>query len=117
MKVGHGLLLCGAGLLLFVVALGAAAAPAGPQGAQPASAAAAVRTHYPAVPPNTTSADYLGSKACSSCHQEAFDQWQRSLHVRMTKPIAEATVVGDFSGTKFSDHGRSFEFGTASGKP
>jgi predicted CXXCH cytochrome family protein len=36
----------------------------------------------------------------------------------MTKPIAEATVVGDFrEGTKFSDHGRSYTFGTKDGKP
>ena len=36
----------------------------------------------------------------------------------MTKPIAEATVVGDFSGAAtLADHGRSFEFGTADGKP
>jgi predicted CXXCH cytochrome family protein len=36
----------------------------------------------------------------------------------MTKPIAEATVVGDFrDGTKFADHGRSYTFGTRDGKP
>ena len=36
----------------------------------------------------------------------------------MTKPIAEATVVADFSaGAKFSDHGRSYEFGRMGGKP
>ncbi len=36
----------------------------------------------------------------------------------MTKPIAEATVLGDFrEGTKFSDHGRSYTFGTKDGKP
>ena len=36
----------------------------------------------------------------------------------MTKPIAEATVVGDFrEGTKFADHDRSYTFGTKDGKP
>ena len=36
----------------------------------------------------------------------------------MTKPIAEATVVGDFrDGTKFADHDRSYTFGTKDGKP
>jgi predicted CXXCH cytochrome family protein len=36
----------------------------------------------------------------------------------MTKPIAEATVVGDFrDGTKFADHDRSYSFGTRDGKP
>ena len=51
--------------------------------------------HVPATPP-TTSGDYLGSKACARCHQKAYDEWERSLHIRMTKPMAEATVVGDF---------------------
>ena len=36
----------------------------------------------------------------------------------MTKPIAEATVIGDFSsGTRFADHGRAYEFGRKDGKP
>ena len=62
----------------------------------PRRSAAGHRRTSPTLPP-TTSADYLGSTACARCHQEDFDQWQRSLHIRMTKPIAEATVVGDFS--------------------
>jgi predicted CXXCH cytochrome family protein len=36
----------------------------------------------------------------------------------MTKPIAEAEVVGDFTaGTTFAAHGRSFELGRANGRP
>ena len=36
----------------------------------------------------------------------------------MTKPIAEATVVGDFrEGTKFADHDRAYTFGMKDGKP
>jgi predicted CXXCH cytochrome family protein len=36
----------------------------------------------------------------------------------MTKPIGEATVVGDFrEGTRFADHGRSYEFGRRDGRP
>jgi predicted CXXCH cytochrome family protein len=35
----------------------------------------------------------------------------------MTKPIAEAEVVGDFSGARLTAHGRSIEFGRASGRP
>ncbi len=36
----------------------------------------------------------------------------------MTKPIAEATVVGDFrDGTRFADHDRAYAFGTKDGKP
>jgi len=36
----------------------------------------------------------------------------------MTKPIAEATIVGDFrDGTKFADHDRAYTFGMKDGKP
>jgi predicted CXXCH cytochrome family protein len=70
------------------------------------------------MPASASSADYLGSAACARCHQEDYDEWTRSLHVRMTKPIAEATVLGDFSErARFAAHGRSFEFGRAGGKP
>jgi predicted CXXCH cytochrome family protein len=63
-------------------------------------------------------ADYLGSRACARCHEDSQQQWERSLHVRMTKPVAEALVVGDFSdGTNFSDHGRSYRFGRKDGRP
>jgi len=107
MTLGHRLLALAA--TIFLVTLGVRAATAtGEQGPAP---------HVPTLPP-TTSTDYLGSAACARCHQEDFDQWQRSLHIRMTKPLAEATIVGDFSeGTRFVDHGRTFEFGRADGKP
>ena len=62
--------------------------------------------------------EYLGSSSCERCHQTVYTAWKNSLHIKMTKPIAEATVVGDFrDGTKFSDHGRSYQFGTKDGKP
>src|SRR5262245_34782855 len=50
---------------------------------------------------------YVGSKACESCHQTAYDTWRRTLHVQMTKPIAEARVEGDF-GARFEGYGRSY---------
>ena len=57
--------------------------------------------------------DYLGSRACARCHETSNDQWERSLHIRMTKPIAEATVVGDFSDGRASPiTAASYEFGT-----
>jgi predicted CXXCH cytochrome family protein len=61
---------------------------------------------------------YVGSASCARCHEDAYDDWRRSLHIRMTKPIAEATVLGDFSsGRPFTDHGRAYQFGRADGKP
>ncbi|MCA1584321.1 MAG: HEAT repeat domain-containing protein [Acidobacteria bacterium] len=62
--------------------------------------------------------DYMGSRACAECHTTEYEQWQRSLHVRMTRPIAEANVVGNFAdGTRFADHGRAYELGTKDGRP
>ena len=81
---------------LLVTALALLIVTVGVRAAKPALTSTQPVGHVPAISP-TTSSDYLGSKACARCHQEAFDQWERSLHVRMTKPIAEATVVGDFT--------------------
>ncbi|MDH4064979.1 MAG: multiheme c-type cytochrome, partial [Acidobacteriota bacterium] len=72
----------------------------------------------PGAGPSDLSADYLGSAACRRCHQVEQEQWQRSLHVRMTKPVEEALVVGDFTkGTRFADHGRSYLFDRRDGRP
>lgn len=72
------------------------------------------------TPPDSIgpSGDYVGSSACQRCHETEYTQWQRSLHVKMTKPIAEATIVGDFTdGTRMSAYGRSYEFGRSGGQP
>jgi predicted CXXCH cytochrome family protein len=62
--------------------------------------------------------DYLGSQSCARCHDVEHQQWRNSLHIKMTKPIAEATIAGDFSsGTRFSDHDRSYTLGQKDGKP
>ena len=62
--------------------------------------------------------EYLGSSSCARCHDVQHQQWRNSLHVKMTKPVAEATIVGDFtSGTRFSDHDRSYTLGMKDGKP
>jgi len=79
--------------------------------------AAAARV-APPPPASVSTADYLGSAACRRCHEAEQEQWENSLHVRMTKPVAEALVVGNFTeGTRFTDHGRSYTFGRKDGKP
>ena len=68
--------------------------------------------------PQAVSTEYLGSESCARCHDVEHTQWKNSLHIKMTKPVADATVVGDFSdGTRFSDHDRSYTFGMKNGKP
>ena len=83
--------------------------PQGRTGATPADAPIAT----PGLSP-----DYVGSEACEACHEDAFRRWKDSLHIQMTRPVAEATILGDFSReARFSAHGRSYEFGTRNGKP
>lgn len=129
MKFGQSLLSVAAGLFVVTLTLRATSPSAipnvqslspGTPGGQSASsdtghsAPSTAQTASPTPP----GAEYVGSKACARCHQDAFEQWERSLHIRMTKPIAEATIVGDFrDGTRFADHDRAFEFGTSNGKP
>lgn len=66
---------------------------------------------------NGPSGDYVGSAACRRCHEVEHGQWERSLHIKMTRPLADATVVGDFEGAKLSEFGRSYEFGRRNGVP
>src|SRR3954452_4585850 len=68
---------------------------------------------------------YVGSQACQRCHQSSYDSWRRTLHVQMTKPIAEAQVEGDFGApavqghgprpVAFSQNGRTYSFENRSG--
>lgn len=100
------LLLAAFTLLIATLTLRAA----GYSRAQPAAAT-------PASAP-VSAALYLGSEACASCHESQYAQWKESLHVRMTSPIAQATVVGDFSrAAGFSAHGRAYRFGHRDGRP
>src|SRR5262249_46331370 len=49
-----------------------------------------------ALPTNSADREYVASQRCEPCHQTQYASWRRSLHVQMTKPIAEASVTGDF---------------------
>src|SRR5687768_17467988 len=74
--------------------------------------------HFSAAEQAPSNSEYLGSGACARCHDVEHTQWKNSLHIKMTKPVAEATIVGDFrEGTKFADHDRSYTFGMKDGKP
>ena len=80
----------------------------------------AATQYAPAVgqPATDSGSEYLGSDSCAKCHDAEHKQWKNSIHIQMTKPVAEATILGDFrDGTKFADHDRSYTFGTKGGKP
>jgi predicted CXXCH cytochrome family protein len=109
MKVANACLLAASALLVASLSVRAHA----PQVSDPRPSQILVEARHA-----SSGADYLGSAACARCHQEAFDEWQRSLHVRMTRPIANATVVGDFSGAvRLADRSRRVDFGRSNGQP
>ncbi len=62
------------------------------------------------------SKDFAGSASCQRCHQEEHAQWARSLHVQMTRPAAEARILGDFNAVSFADHGRAYTMNTRDGR-
>lgn len=91
------------------------AAPPGRGGLDaPATATDSARTVAAGA---TDEGAYAGSGACQSCHEPEYASWRENLHVQMTRPIAEARVLGDFrSGTEFKDHGRSYAMESRDGR-
>ncbi len=76
----------------------------------------------PPSPPQVSTAQgvsaYAGSASCERCHAKEHALWKDSLHIKMTKPVADATILGDFSdGTTFADHDRAYTFGRKNGQP
>ena len=56
-------------------------------------------------------AAYVGSIACQRCHETEYASWRKTLHVQMTKPIAEALVEGAFGEdrpVRLDAYGRSY---------
>ncbi|MGE0362297.1 MAG: cytochrome c3 family protein [Vicinamibacterales bacterium] len=87
------------------------------RGPQAPSPPAAVPSTAPTSAPSDA-AGYVGSAACESCHQEAYAKWKASLHIQMTRPVGDATILGDFSaGAAFSAHGRAYTFARRDGVP
>src|SRR5580704_16550336 len=60
---------------------------------------------------------YVGSAACQRCHEPEQESWRNTLHVQMTKLVADARVVGDFRpGTKLQQNGRAYTMATHDGR-
>src|SRR6478609_4725504 len=54
---------------------------------------------------------YARSAACQSCHESQYASWRRTLHLQMTRPIAEARVEGAFGDkepVRLEAYGRSY---------
>lgn len=48
---------------------------------------------------------YVGASVCAGCHAKEVDAWRGSHHDLAMQAPSEKTVLGDFTGTKFSHQG------------
>lgn len=55
-------------------------------------------------------ADYVGSKVCATCHEDAFQAWRGSHHDLAMQPADTATVLGDFSDATLTHFGVTSTF-------
>ncbi len=55
-------------------------------------------------------ADYIGSEACGSCHEPAYQAWQQSHHWQAMQPASAETVLGDFDDASFTHFGVTSQF-------
>ena len=59
---------------------------------------------------STASTTFAGSAACAGCHAEQYRPWQESQHALAMQVATEESVLGDFSGVKFTHMGITSEF-------
>jgi predicted CXXCH cytochrome family protein len=59
---------------------------------------------------------FIGAQACAACHPQMHDTWSRGRHSRMLQPASAASVVGDFSRSSVTLHGRPFQLRAAGGQ-
>ena len=61
------------------------------------------RTEYGVVLEQRTPLSFVGSKKCSSCHENVFKKWQGSHHDLAMDIANELTVLGDFDNVVYAD--------------
>jgi tetratricopeptide (TPR) repeat protein len=76
---------------------------------------AVVAARGPQQPARTT-ALYVGSDACKSCHQAAYEKWRGSHHGLAMAPAREDTVLGNFDDATFTEKEKTTRFFRKDGK-
>jgi predicted CXXCH cytochrome family protein len=61
-------------------------------------------------------AAYVGRQICGQCHAQIEQRWRGSHHDLAMQPPTEATVAGDFNGTRFTYAGITSTFSRRDGK-
>ncbi len=59
--------------------------------------------------------EYIGSEACTDCHQEQAEAWRGSHHALAWTDVEDGKVLADFDGTSFSHDGMSVTFSDQNG--
>jgi predicted CXXCH cytochrome family protein len=59
---------------------------------------------------------YVGSASCKSCHESAYQDWQKSDHFLAMQPANDSTVLGDFNNTSYTADGVTNTFFKKDGK-
>jgi predicted CXXCH cytochrome family protein len=58
----------------------------------------------------TIAADYVGSKSCVNCHEQAYKSWQGSHHQLAMQHADETSMLGDFNNVSFEFDGKENRF-------
>jgi cytochrome c553 len=64
----------------------------------------------PASPPQAAAANYVGAKACASCHTREYQAWLDSHHRLAMQEAGDKTVLGNFDGAEFRYAGTASRF-------
>ena len=63
-----------------------------------------------AVGPVVAPATYVGAPVCKGCHEAEYAAWQGSHHALAMQVATETSVLGDFAGARFRQHGIESSF-------
>lgn len=67
----------------------------------------------PKRPSSGPHGEFAGSSSCRECHGRQYETWHDSYHRTMTQVVSPATVIGDFSSQRLTNHasGKVVELG------
>ena len=68
------------------------------------------------VPPGSVAAAYVGAAVCGQCHAKEMQQWSGSQHDQAMQHANDKSVLGDFSGTRFTHSDVTSTFSRHDGK-
>ncbi|WP_017221241.1 HEAT repeat domain-containing protein [Moritella dasanensis] len=57
-------------------------------------------------------AEYVGSKTCVNCHEDAYQDWQGSQHQLAMQHASKESILGDFNNAEFISNGKVNRFYT-----